>query len=124
MFQELSPRGWQNLYHNAVDFEGQRIALLFPLLAELHKRIDILETLAVRIHLEPQFLQRLSPYRKPVIPFPVRDAQRLLLLVYPPTRRFFHRNIRWGELPGSNGVPEHFTRVLFEHDQIQEIEVQ
>src|SRR5271169_409634 len=73
--------------------------------------------------LKPQFLQRFSPYRKPVIPFPVRDAQRLLLLMYPPTRCFFHRNIRWGELPGSNGVPEHFTLVFFEHDKIQEIEV-
>src|SRR5271170_4287225 len=74
--------------------------------------------------LKPQFLQCLSPYRKPVIPFPVRDAQRLLLLMYPPTRRFFYWNIRWGELAGSNKVPKHFTRIFFEYDKIQEIEVQ
>src|SRR5713101_8656053 len=74
--------------------------------------------------LKPQFLQRLSPHRKPVIAFPVRDAQRLLLLMYPPTRRFFHRNIRWGELPGSNGVPEHFASTFFEDDEIQEIKVE
>src|SRR5712692_1551230 len=74
--------------------------------------------------LKPQFLQRLSPYCKPVIPFPVRDAQRLLLLMYPPTRRFFHRNIRRGELPCPNGVPKHVASAFLEDDEIQEIKVE
>src|SRR4030095_8017609 len=74
--------------------------------------------------LKTQFLQRLSPYRKPVIPFPVRNAKRLLLLMDPPTRRLFHRNIRRGKLPSPNGVPKHFASTFFEDDEIQEVKVE
>jgi hypothetical protein len=50
-----------HLRHHAVDFKRQRIALGFPLAAELGQFVDIGAALPITIHFEPelgQFLQR------------------------------------------------------------------
>src|SRR5207244_415015 len=45
------------LHHHAVDFERQSITFRFPYLAKLDQALDILITMADRIHLESHFLQ-------------------------------------------------------------------
>src|SRR6266481_7818133 len=79
---------------------------------------------AQRAILKPQFFQRFPSPLKPIITFPVRNAQRLLLLVNPPIRGFFHGHIWRRELARSGGMPKHLARAFFEHDKFQEIKIQ
>ncbi len=46
-----------DLGDHAVDFVGQRVALLLPFLAERDQRLDVAAQLAARVHLESHVLQ-------------------------------------------------------------------